>query len=357
MPVPEELLVREDFTIRQVIAAIDKGTKGIVLLVDEHAQLMATITDGDVRRAILAGTSLERPISELVHSRDHGNSQPLTAKVDTFLHEQKEIMERAGIRHLPILDEQRRVVGLTTMEDFHANVEELAVEAVIMAGGIGKRLRPFTDHMPKPMLPIGGRPLMERTIERLRESGISRINITTHYLPEKITGYFGDGRRFGVDLRYVSEDKPLGTAGSLGLVSADERTLLVMNGDILTRVDFKQLLGFHREFGAELTLGVRQYDVNVPYGVVESTEGIVHRLREKPKIGLLVNAGIYLVEPSARRLIPPRTRFDMTQLIERLLEQGRTVASFPVIEYWLDIGKHEDFRRAESDINQTRSAA
>jgi len=228
---------------------------------------------------------------------------------------------------------------------------------VIMAGGFGTRLRPLTDDTPKPMLPIGGKPLMERTIEGLQKSGISRINVTTHYLQEKITRYFGTGSRFGVELRYVSEDEPLGTAGALRLMEDVNEPLLVMNGDILTKVDFRSLLKFHQEQKAALTVAVRQYDVQVPYGVIEAEKGIVTGLQEKPRFNFLVNAGIYLLEPSARRCIPDGEPYDMTDLIAHLLERGETVAGFPIMEYWLDIGKHDDFRKAQQDVSQDRWAA
>ena len=264
------------------------------------------------------------------------------------------------MRHLPLIDSHGQVAGVAVVKAgdiAEKKIENLPVEAVIMAGGFGTRLRPFTDNMPKPMLPIAGRPLMERTIERLQKSGINRINITTHYLPEKITEHFGTGKRFGVELNYVSEDQPLGTAGSLGLVGETDEPLLVMNGDILTRVDYKELYDFHKKNGAALTVGVRQYEFKVPYGVIEANDGIVKMLKEKPSYNFLVNAGIYLLEPSVRKLIPPDVRFDMTDLIDQLMQTGGVVASFPIVEYWVDIGQHDDLKRAENDMNNMRWAS
>ena len=219
-----------------------------------------------------------------------------------------------------------------------------------MAGGSGTRLRPLTEDLPKPMLPVGDRPLMEVIIDQLRQSGIGRVNITTHYLPEKITDYFGNGENFGVELNYVSEDRPLGTAGSLGLIDWPRETLLVINGDILTKVNFRAMLDYHQEHRADITVGVRKYDIQVPYGVVECEDQRVCRLREKPNLSFFVNAGIYMLEPSVNEHIPNGQHYDMTDLIERLIHKGRSVVSFPIVEYWLDIGEPSDYERAQKDM-------
>ena len=205
------------------------------------------------------------------------------------------------------------------------------------------------------MLPVGDRPLMQRIVEQLRQAGIRRVNISTHYLPEKIIEHFGDGRDFGVTLNYVTEDRPLGTAGALSLMEMPNEPLLVINGDILTRVDFRAMLAYHREHEADLTVGVRQYDLRVPYGVVECEGPRVRQLREKPQISFLVNAGIYLLEPSVHCYIPNGQCFDMTDLIEKLLAEGQMVVSFPIVEYWLDVGQHEDYEKAQEDIKAWES--
>lgn len=352
----KELFVRRSETIREIMVKLDRGAKGIVLMVDDQERLLATITDGDIRRAILANLDLKLPVQELFKLRREEFRTPTTAPVGTPTEELLKLMQGRNVRQLPLLDADGRVADLVLLDELVPE-RNLPVQAVIMAGGFGTRLAPLTDNTPKPMLPIGGRPLMERTIERLKRAGIRNINITTHYLPEKITGYFGDGRRHGVNLNYVSEDRPLGTAGALGLVGDTDEPLLVMNGDILTRVDFQEMLRFHRQRKADLTVAVRQYDVKVPYGVVESSGGRVVGLREKPQYDFLVNAGIYLLEPSVRRLIPPGERFNMTDLIEKLLEENRCVASFPIVEYWLDIGKHDDFQQAQEDVREMRWAS
>lgn len=346
------LLVTEQHTLRQVMECIDRGSLGIALVVDAEQRFLRTLTDGDLRRAILRGFGLSTRVQELVAERT-----PITAPAGISREEQLEIMLRAGIRirHLPLLNPDGTIHDLVCDNELRG--EQVPLQAVIMAGGFGTRLRPLTDNIPKPMLSVGGKPLMERTIESLQKAGIQRINVTTHYMPEKIIQHFGGGQRFGVELNYVSEDQPLGTAGALRLLPEVEGPLLVMNGDILTNVDFRALMKFHGEHQAALTVAVRQYEMQVPYGVVEAQDGIVSGLREKPRISFLVNAGIYLLEPSVLQHIPRDGRFDMTELISALLAAGQTVVGFPVMEYWLDIGKHDDFQKAQEDVSRVRWAA
>ena len=347
----EQLQVNAQMCLREVMECIDLAGLGIALLVDEQQRFIRTITDGDLRRVILTGVSLESGVDALP-CPSSGSSY--TASQDTSHEEQLEIMLDAQVRHLPLLDKEGRVVELASCEEF---VPQMPMQAVIMAGGFGTRLRPLTDDTPKPMLPVGGKPLMERTIEGMERAGIKRINVTTHYMPEKITRYFGSGSRYGVELNYVAEDQPLGTAGAIRLMDEMDEPLLVMNGDILTNVDYRSLLKYHQQHDASMTVAVRQYDIKVPYGVVEASDGQVLGLKEKPQLNFLVNAGIYLLEPSVRRHIPLGKRYDMTELIETLLENNETVVGFPIMEYWLDIGKHDDFQKAQQDISLRRWAA
>jgi NDP-sugar pyrophosphorylase family protein len=247
------------------------------------------------------------------------------------------------------VDRQGRVVKLL-LRDNWLEAEHLPLSAVIMAGGFGSRLRPLTKNLPKPLLPIGERPIMELMIERLRDAGIKRFYVTTHYLPEKIIEHFGDGRSFGIEITYVSEKIPLGTAGALGLIEKPNQPLLVINGDILTTLDFQAMWFFHRTHQAALTVAVRQYEYQVPYGVMESKGPYLYQLSEKPRLNFLVNAGIYLLEPIVRRYIPTEGCFDMTDLMQSLLDNGHSIVNFPIIEYWLDIGQHADYQQAQKDF-------
>jgi NDP-sugar pyrophosphorylase family protein len=312
--------------------------------------LTGTITDGDVRRALLSRNSLDTPVGELLFRKASSPyAQPITALRGTDNASLLKLMQEHEVHQIPLLDEENHVVGLVTLDDLMPN-QVLPLQAVIMAGGYGMRMRPLTEELPKPMLPVGDRPLMELIISQLRRTGIRRVNIATHYLSDKIKDHFGDGQDFGIELSYVTEDRPLGTAGALGLLEPTENPLLIINGDILTRVNFKAMLDFHRENKAALTVAVRKYDMNVPYGVIESEGALVRALVEKPLLNFLVNAGIYLLEPAVHRYIPNNRHLNMTDLIQRLIDDGQAVASFPIMEYWLDIGNDVDYAQAQKDM-------
>jgi dTDP-glucose pyrophosphorylase len=325
---------------------------GIVLVVDSDRRLLGTITDGDVRRAILDGVSLEEPSSKLL-SRKQGSThaQPITAWEGTDSKTLLATLREFHIRHLPVIDRDQRVVGMVTLDEF-VPPEPTPLEAVVMAGGFGIRLRPLTDQTPKSMLPIGERPLLEFTIEQLRQSGVSRVHLVTHYRKDLIAQYFGDGGDFGVEIKYVEEDEPLGTAGGLSLISVSDDPLLVINGDILTRVDFRAMLDFHREHKADMTVAVRQHEFQLPYGVVTTDGFSITSISEKPVLRHLISAGIYLLSPSLRSYIPVNKPYDMPDLIANVIADGCSVASFPVGEYWIDIGKLEDYRRALADVDR-----
>jgi len=344
------LCISPDSKILDAIMTINSNSKGIVLVTDTQMHLIATITDGDIRRAMLDQVRLDAPINILLERKDSElYSSPITAKVWDSYEKILQLMEEYVIRQIPILDEQDHLVDLVTIEDLLPK-ENLPLQAVVMAGGYGTRLLPLTEDLPKPMLPIGDRPLIELIVEQLQQSGIQRVNITTHYLSDKIKNHFGSGQDFGVEIEYVDEDKALGTAGAISLMDQPDDPLLVINGDILTRVDFRAMLNYHRKHKSDLTVGVRQFAFDVPYGVIECDGPFVKRLKEKPKYNFLVNAGIYLLEPSVYPYIPNDRRFDMTDLIESLLADNCAVVSFPIVEYWLDVGQPVDYKKAQEDI-------
>lgn len=344
-----DICIPSDSNILDAITAINKNSRGIVLVTDDHMQLRATITDGDIRRAMLDGIGLDASLDDLLNNKsDALYAEPVTARVGDSIEKIMRLMEEFVIRQIPLLDENDKVVDLIMLEDLLPK-EKLPLSAVVMAGGYGTRLLPLTEDLPKPMLPVGNRPLMEHIIKQLQETGIQRVNITTHYMGDKIKSHFGDGHDFGVNIDYVDEDKPLGTAGALGLMEKPDEPLLVINGDILTRVDFRAMLKYHHKYKADLTVGVRQFAFDVPYGVIECDGPYVRELKEKPKYNFLVNAGVYLLEPSVHPYIPGDQRFDMTDLIEGLLKDNRTVVSFPIVEYWLDIGQPMDYQKAQED--------
>jgi dTDP-glucose pyrophosphorylase len=340
--------------MREAINRINRNQKSIVLITDKENRLIGIITDGDVRRALLDGKNLNTKVKELLPAKPISHChQPVTASVETERLELLKLMQKHSVRQIPLVDMDGRVVDLVTLDEFIPN-QFLPLQAVIMAGGSGTRLRPLTKDLPKPMLPVGGRPLMELILEQLREAGIRRATITTHYKSEKIIEHFGNGRDFGVELNYLTEDHPLGTAGGLGTIAVSKEPLLVINGDVLTKVNFRAMLNYHREHKADLTIAVHRYDVNVPYGVIKSDGALVQNLLEKPVLSFLVNAGIYLLEPTVHRYIPNGQHLDMTDLIQNLLDKNRHVVGFPILEYWLDIGHKTDYAQAQENTKHRR---
>jgi dTDP-glucose pyrophosphorylase len=347
-----DLCITADKSVRQAMESIGRNRKGIVLIVDEGRRLIGTITDGDVRRAILDGKDLDTTVSELLKRKSNTPyPEAVTAPVGTQHAALIRLMQERFVRQVPLLDPDGRVTGLVTLDEVVPS-QILPLRAVIMAGGFGTRLHPLTEDLPKPMLPVGGRPLMEVIINQLHQAGIRKISVATHYMSEKILNYFGDGSKYGVELNYVKEDSPLGTAGAIGLMEATQERQLIINGDILTCINFRALLAYHEEHEADLTVAVRKYDMNMPFGVIESDGVFVRGLVEKPVYSLFVNAGIYLMEPRVRNYIPKNQCFDMTELINCLLGAGRPVVSFPILEYWLDIGNHHDYEQSKKDFSE-----
>lgn len=345
----EVLSVGLEASIREVMAVIDKGARGIALARDAEGRLAATITDGDIRRAILAGQDLEESLGEaLAAGRLGGGSAPITAPLGTSPERILQLMRQYSVRHLPLLDTDRRPAQLALFENVSTEIEP-DVDAVVMAGGFGVRLRPLTEKTPKPMLPLGDKPVMEHVVDQLRKAGVQHVSVTTHYLADSIVDYFGDGSRFGLDISYVNEETPLGTAGALGLLAKPDRPVLLVNGDVLTQVDFKVLVNYHVDSQCDMTVGVRRYELRVPYGVMKLDGAKVTGVDEKPSLNFFINAGVYVVAPSVFDLIRPQEHLDATDLIDRLVAAGLKVVSFPIHEYWLDVGQPGDYRRAQGE--------
>ena len=341
-----------DAPIHEVVKRIDmSGRLSLALLVDAQERLLAVITDGDVRRGLLSGLTLADPGSSLLAIKTQmPNPQAVTALLGTDAARLLEMMQERHIRQIPLLDELGRVADIITLNDLlPTQLPEL--RAVIMAGGLGTRLRPLTDDTPKPMLHVAGRPAMEWIVGQLRDAGIRRMIVTTHYKPEKIMDHFGDGKDFGVELTYVNEDKPMGTGGALGLMGRPESPFLVINGDVITHLDIRKMLDFHQEHAAEMTMAVNLHRLEIPYGVVECQGPLVRSLREKPSIPVMVNAGIYLLQPSVHTFIPQGKHFNMTDLIQWLLDAGKVVVGFPIREYWMDIGCPTDYLKVQTHLD------
>ena len=348
-------LVPPSMRIREVMERIERAA-GIALVVDEERRLLGTINDGDIRRAILAGIDLDRPASLLIgDAKPPQYVNPLTAPVGTPKARLLQMMADSGLRHIPLINDSGQVDDVAILGELTPDYE-LPVTAVVMAGGFGTRLRPLTDDVPKPMLPLGDRPVLEHIVDQLRTAGIRKVNITTHYKSDLIVDHFGDGTDFGVDIRYVSEKEPLGTAGALSLLASSEEPTLVINGDIVTKVDLRAMLDFHREHLADMTVAVRQQEFTMPFGIVEMDGVELTRLSEKPTLQHLINAGIYMLGHEACRRVPNGRPYDMTDLIEELISSGAKVIGFPIQEYWLDIGHAKDYERAQAEAGESPSS-
>jgi dTDP-glucose pyrophosphorylase/CBS domain-containing protein len=339
-------------TIRDAIACIDRNERQIALVVDEQGRLVDTITDGDVRRAVLANLDLGSPVGILQERKARtSNPRPVCAPVETDPAELLCMMKEKSVRQVPLLDAEGRVVDIVTLRDL-VQSDALPLQAIVMAGGFGTRLRPLTENIPKTMLQVGEKPLLESIVSQLRDCGITRVNVSTHYKGNVISDHFGDGSQFGVEIRYVQEDQPLGTAGALSLLDSSREPILVINGDILTQVDFRAMLEFHADHQADMTVAVRVHEYQIPYGVIQSDGILVTGVEEKPVIKRFINAGIYLLAPEACSQIPNGKTYDMTDLISSLIAKGRRVISFPVREYWLDIGRMGDYEKAQKDYHR-----
>jgi dTDP-glucose pyrophosphorylase len=344
MALDAALLVAPSASVREALETITKNSRQAVMVVADDGRLVGLVTDGDIRRGFLRGITIDGQIADIM------NPHPITAPAGITREEALALMQRRSLRHLPVVDSGRRLLDVMLLDELLRPVP-LPNAAVLMAGGDGSRLRPLTDAVPKPLLRVGGKPLLEILIERLRACGVSRFFVTVRYKSEMIEKHFGDGARLGVRIRYVHEDEPLGTAGALTrLPETLADPFFLVNGDILTRCDFRAMLDFHQRWHADLTVGTVPHTVEVPYGVLQVDGERLAGIDEKPRLDFLVNAGVYVVAPGALPLVPRDRAFDAPELISLLKHAGRAVVAFPIREYWLDVGQQSDFHRANQDV-------
>lgn len=339
-----ENLVAATATILETLKIID--THGVPIgLVHDNGRLLGTVTDGDIRRSLLAGVSLSAPVSEVM------NTSPITvsaAAADALV---LQVMKQRAILYVPMVDDSGRVVGLKALKDLQAT-GTAANPVMLMAGGLGTRLKPLTDEAPKPMLEVGGKPILETIIENFVEQGFTEIFVSVNYKKEMIENHFLDGAKWGAKISYVYETEPMGTAGALSLLpEPPSRPLIVMNGDLLTKVNFNHLAKFHEEHGAPATICVREYKFTVPYGVVEADDHYLSSIEEKPVQKFFVNAGIYVLGPEAVSEVSAGKPFDMPDLLTNLTKTGRRPTVFPLREYWVDIGRVDDLNQARREFN------
>ncbi|MGQ7274405.1 nucleotidyltransferase family protein [Marinobacter sp. V034] len=342
----QNILIRPDIALEQAISVLDKGGLRIALIVTNDQRLIGTLTDGDIRRALLKHIPLDAPVKEVMCRTPH------VADADWSRDKMLSVMENLELLQIPIVDARGRVVGLETL---HGLVERRTVRnpVFLMAGGFGTRLRPLTNECPKPLLKVGDKPILELILESLANAGFSRFFISTHYLPEMIHEHFGDGSQWGVSIEYVHEDEPLGTGGALGLLpkSSIDLPLIMMNGDLLTTVNYRGLLDFHVDQGSVATMCVREYEHQIPYGVVQTDGTYICSMEEKPVQKCFINAGIYVVSPELVHAVEKGRRVDMPTLLEQQMATNQKISMFPVHEYWLDIGKMDDFKKAQKEVD------
>ena len=337
--------VRLDTSIHDALQIIDHRGGQIALVVDGGQKLLGTITDGDVRRGILSGIDVQCPVSMIM------NAEPVKAKPSDDRQFILSILRQNKLRHVPIVDDAGCLLGLETLDDLQRPpCRENMV--LLMAGGLGSRLKPLTNECPKPMLRIGGRPILETIILNFIEYGFKKFVISLNYKADMIREYFSDGHQWEVSIQYIEEDERLGTAGSLRLLPETQSSLpiIVMNGDVLTKVNLDHFLDFHASNHSKATMGVREYNFQVPYGVLKLDHHQVVEIEEKPIHNFFVNAGVYVLDQDVLNCLPDERRFEMPGLFKQLMKAGHHTVAFPIREYWLDIGQPDNLKQAHGDF-------
>jgi dTDP-glucose pyrophosphorylase len=338
-PLPA-LVIPDSSSIRAAMEAINASGREVVLVRDAAGRIAGLITDGDIRRGLLAGRGLEA-LAGAVMTREFFSVAPGADRAYVL-----DVMKARQLAHVPVLDAERRLVAVHFLRELIGASEKPNV-AVVMAGGRGTRLRPVAEKMPKPMVEVAGRPMLERIVLHLVGHGVRRIYLAVNFMAETIERHFGDGAGFGCRIEYLRENAPLGTAGALSLLpSRPQHALLVLNGDLVTRADISAMLEAHAASGCAATIAVGPYEVQLPFGAVTERAGRLVSLEEKPALRFLVNRGIYALEPAVLKHVPANREFPMTALFDALLDAGQPVGVFNFEDSWLDVGAPEDLRRA-----------
>ena len=339
------VLISPNDSIRNVLAKIDSAAINIALVVDSAQRLLGTVTDGDIRRALLSGLALEDTVDKCMFR------EPTVAKITDSSEKILAKMRKLFLHQIPVIDDQGIVVNLAMIDDYLA-CPSRENWVIIMAGGPGSRLKELTRMVPKPMLKVGHKPILETIISRMVDQGLKNFWIAVNYHASQIETYFGDGRNFGVNIQYLREKARMGTAGALSLLPGlPSEPILVSNADILANISYTEILNSHIESSACATMAVREYEYQIPFGVVRTEREAIVELDEKPIQSVLVNAGVYALSPEILRFVPRNTFYDMTQLFGILIEQGLKTRSHKIQGYWLDIGRYDDFKKANADYD------
>lgn len=349
-PEIEKATLTPDATIREAIRNLDATALQIVLIITEDGKLIGTVTDGDIRRGLLRGLGLDAPLDAIVYR------EPLVVPPEMGRDAILQLMRANKIHQLPVIDGERRLVGLHLMDEL-MSPQERPNSMVIMAGGRGVRLRPHTESCPKPLLPVGGKPMLEHIIERAKADGFHRFVLAVHYLGEMIEDYFGDGSRWRVRIDYLREEAPLGTAGAIALLDPrPDQPFVVSNGDVLTDLRYGELLDFHYRYAAAATMAVRLHEWQNPFGVVRTRGVDIVGFEEKPVIRSHINAGVYVLDPSVMDMLRHGENCDMPTLFARLQKVSARTIVYPMHEPWLDVGRGDDLNRARAEHPETGGA-
>ncbi len=338
-------VINKNNSIRDALKVLNESSLRTILILEPDMTLLGTLTDGDIRRSILSGLSLDEDVTKAMRK------SPKTAISGTSKAILIEMMKSLNIRSIPLLDLNGKVEEVVSLDNIN-DKKSYKNPIFIMAGGFGKRLQPLTDECPKPMLKIGERPILESIILSFIEAGFNNFYISTHFMPEIIEDYFGDGTNLGVSIKYIYEKDPLGTGGALGLLpeNISKEPLIMINGDVLTTLDIEELLEYHNDHKGDATVCVRNFEYQVPFGVITGKDTLIIDMVEKPKHTHLINAGIYVLNNNIIKSVGSNLRIDMPTLLEQKICDGSDVHMFPIHEYWLDIGRESDFYKAQIDI-------
>jgi len=339
----EKHIIFTDAVVKEALVKINKlGPDAILFVADQEFKLVGSLTDGDVRRGLLNGLSIDDYVTDFIQSN------PFFIQKNQYDLNAIQHFRKKNILILPVLNADGVIINIINLRLLKSY---LPLDAVIFAGGEGRRLRPLTEHVPKPMLKVGDKPIIEHNIDWMASYGIDEIWITLKYLGNQISEYIGTGDSKKIQIQYVTETKPLGTFGAISLIdSFQEDVILVVNSDILTNIDYEDYFLSFMESGADMAVATIPYNVDIPYAVLEQNNGFVTGFKEKPRYTYYSNAGIYLVKRELLSIIPKESFYNATDFMEQLIQDGKKVYSYPIRSYWLDIGKHEDYLQAQQDI-------
>jgi len=344
----KKIKLKTNSTIKEALQIINTGAVKFGVVVDKEDKLLGTLTDGDIRRAFLDGKTINDSIENIYFKN------PTIVTINNTKDEIINICTSKKLYQIPVVDDNGKIIGIHFLDELlkpniHTN------KVILMVGGLGTRLRPLTDNIPKPMLPVGGKPILQTIVEKFASYGFINIIMCIGYKSEIIQNFFGNGSKFGVNIEYILENKRMGTAGALSLLNDRQKPqepFFVMNGDLLTNVNFENLLKFHLENNSMATMCVREYDFQVPYGVVNIKNNHISHIEEKPVHKFFVSAGIYMLNHKTINMIPSNQFYDMPTLFEKFIEDKENTLSFLLKEYWLDIGRIEEYEKANSEYHK-----